>query len=576
MKERGSRMKRLIALLLALLILMPMALLAEDGPGEQDVVVVTSEGRALKYGDKGEDVKQLQTRLKDLRYYNGPVTGNYLEVTRKAVRAVQEAYGLTVNGEADLALQEIIYGDAHRPLKKGDSGKDVSRLQTRLSEIGYYWGKISGNYLDGTTAAVGNFQADNGINKTGQADVATLIKLYSDDIILPTPDPNTTPAPVPTPPPEAQFKGIVSYGSKSKEVSLIQERLTALGFFDRKITGGYYEHTHAAVKKFQQYNGLKDDGVVGQQTWDVLFSLDVVRADGIPKPTVEPDLIPYYVEVDVVNQLIKIFGLDENKEHTKLEKVFWCSTGTPGYPSKPGDYILTGRRSRWAHFPNWGGGTAAWWLRIDREIAFHSIIYANYDLKRPNMNSVRKLGSVASHGCIRLTLADAKWMYDNIGAGTLVRIYDDAPKDAELKAASKPGDFNRNTFVHNPTPVPTQEPFYDGANPPLEPARALKAKDQGEDVFWLQNKLKEMGYYKGTVTGTYLDGTRDAVKAFQKANSLSANGNADKKTLQALYDLVRASASPTPPLLPTDPPPHQVAEQPASATPPPATATPAP
>ena len=109
-----------------------------------------------------------------------------------------------------------------------------------------------------------------------------------------------------------------------------------------------------------------------------------------------------------------------------------------------------------------------------------------------------------------------------------------------------------------------------------EPARALKAKDQGEDVFWLQNKLKEMGYYKGTVTGTYLDGTRDAVKAFQKANSLSANGNADKKTLQALYDLVRASASPTPPLLPTDPPPHQVAEQPASATPPPATATPAP
>ncbi len=563
-------MKRLLALFLALLCILPAGIMEEEDamPGEQEVVVVTSEGRPLKYGDKGEDVKLLQTRLKDLRYYNGPVTGNYMEVTRKAIRAVQEAYGLTVNGEADLALQEIIYGDAHRPLKKGERGKEVERLQTRLSEIGYYWGKITGNYQDGTTAAVGHFQEDNGINKTGQADVQTLIKLYSDDIVMPTPDPNTTPKPIPTPPADAQFAGIVSYGSKTKQVSLIQERLTALGFFDRKITGGYYEHTHAAVKKFQQYNGLKDDGIVGQQTWDVLFGLDVVRADGIPKPTVEPDLIPYYVEVDVVNQLIKIFGLDENKEYTKLEKVFWCSTGTPGYPSKPGDYVLTGRRSRWAHFPNWGGGTAAWWVRIDSEIAFHSIIYANYDLKRPNMNSVRKLGSVASHGCIRLTLADAKWMYDNIGKGTLVRIYDDGMKDPELKAAAKPGEFNRKTFVHNPTPVPTQEPFYDGTNPPQTPERGLKSGDSGEDVHWLQSKLKELGYYPGTVTGTFLDGTKAAVKAFQKDHKLSANGSADKNTLQTLYDFVRASTTPSPAPLPTDPPSHQVVEVPApSATP---------
>ncbi|NLX82783.1 MAG: L,D-transpeptidase family protein [Clostridiales bacterium] len=571
-------MKRLIALVLALLCILPSGIMEDDvtPQGEQEVVVVTSEGRPLQYGDKGDDVKQLQTRLKDLRYYNGPVTGNYLEQTRKSIRAVQEAYGRTADGIADLELQEIIYGDAHRPLTKGDRGKEVERLQTRLSEIGYYWGKISGNYLEGTTAAVGHFQEDNGIKKTGLADVKTLMKLYSDDIVMPTPDPNTTPKPVPTPPPDAEFAGIISYGSKTKQVSLIQERLTVLGFFDRKITGGFYEHTHAAVKKFQQYNGLKPDGVVGQQTWDVLFSLDVVRADGIPKPTLEPDLIPYYVEVDVVNQLIKVFSLDENREHTKLEKVFWCSTGTPGFPSRPGDYILTGRRSRWAHFPNWGGGTAAWWLRIDREIAFHSVIYANYDLKRPNMNSVRKLGSVASHGCIRLTLADAKWMYDNIGAGTLVRIYDDGLKDPELKAATKPGDFNKKTFAHNPTPVPTQAPHYDGSNPPLTPQRGLKSKDEGEDVYWLQSKLKEMGHYKGTVTGTYLEGTKNAVRDFQKSNGLNANGNTDVKTLQFLYDLVRASNTPAPPPLPTDPPENQVVDTPEEETVPTATATPAP
>lgn len=552
-------MKRTLSFLLVLLLLLPLAL-GEQGEDNGDVAVVTAEGRALKHGDKGEDVKQLQTRLKDLRYYNGPVTGNYLDATRRAVKAVQEAYGLEATGDADLPLQDLIYGDCHRPLAKGDSGKDVSRLQTRLSELGYYWGKISGNYIDGTTAAVGKFQEENGLPKTGKADVPTLVKLYSDDIVMPTPDPDATPRPVPTPQPDAEYKGVVSYGAKGKQVSQIQERLTALGFFDKKVTGGYYQHTQAAVKKFQQYNGLKPDGSVGEQTWQVMFSLDVVRADGVPKPTPEPEIPPYAVEVDVVNQLIKIFSLDENKQHTILDRIFWCSTGTPGYPSKPGTYTLTGRRSRWAFFPNWGGGTAAWWLKINGEMAFHSIIYANYDFKRPNMNSVRKLGSVASHGCIRLTTADAKWMYENIGAGSVVRIYDDAPRDPELKAAHKPGTFNKDTYVHNATPAPTQQPHYDGSRPP-EAIRNLKSGSTGEDVFWLQNKLKELGYYKGTVTGTYLEGTKAAVKAFQQANKLNSHGNADAKTLAALYAIVTTAYTPVPTVLPTDPPENQVSEQ---------------
>lgn len=553
-------MKRSLTLLLALLLLLP-AVQAESPqpPAEEELVVVTTEGRALQYGDRGEDVRLLQTRLKDLRYYNGPVTGNYLEATRKAVRAVQEAYGLEATGNADLALQEIIYGDAHRPLKKSDSGKDVSRLQTRLSEIGYYWGKVSGNYLDGTTAAVGKFQEDNGLAKTGRADVPTLIKLYSDDIVMPTPDPAATPRPVASPPPDAVFTGVVAYGAKNKQVALIQERLTALGFFDRKITSGYYEHTHAAVKKFQQYNGLVPDGVVGEQTWNVLFSLDVVRSDGVPKPSPTPAPIPYYVEVDVANQLIKVFRLDENGKHTILDRVFWCSTGTAGYPSRPGTYTLSGRKSQWAFFPNWGGGTARWWLKIDGEIAFHSIIYSNYDLKRPNMNSVRKLGRVASHGCIRLTLADAKWMYDNVGKGTVVHIYENAPLDPEFKAAHKPGEWDSRAYAHSATPAPSLPPAYDGARPP-ETARAMKSGVQGEDVFWVQSKLKELGYYAGTVTGTYLDGTKEAIRAFQRDHQLPVNGNADKRTIQALYDLALQSAVPSAAPLQTDAPGYQVTD----------------
>ena len=43
---------------------------------------------------------------------------------------------------------------------------------------------------------------------------------------------------------------------------------------------------------------------------------------------------------------------------------------------------------------------------------------------RLNKTSVRKLGRRASHGCIRLTVEDAKWIYDNCPAGTTVIIQD--------------------------------------------------------------------------------------------------------------------------------------------------------
>ncbi len=334
----------------------------------------------------------------------------------------------------------------------------------------------------------------------------------------------------------------------------IQERLSALGFFDRKLTGGFYEHTSKAVKDFQRFNGLVPDGVVGEQTWNVLFSLDVVRADGVPKPSPAPTPIPYFIEVDVNNQLIKVFGRDENGGHTRLEKIFTCSTGTESYPSEPGFYTLSGRKARWAEFPNWGGGKARWWVRIDGDIAFHSVIYNSNNLDDVNMSSVKKLGSRASHGCIRLTVADAKWIYDNVGAGTKVLIHENAPLDPELKAANKPGSFNRNTWLHDPTPVPTQTPAYNGAQPPAGEPRNLKVGLEGGDVFWLQSKLKELGYYKGTVTGTYLEGTKAAVKAFQKDNGLGSSGNADRKTQQFLFDLAAASAAPVSTPLPTDPP----------------------
>ncbi|HSK68593.1 MAG TPA: peptidoglycan-binding protein [Candidatus Limnocylindria bacterium] len=549
-------MKRLPCLVLALLLLLPGAFAQEAGDtaAEADVVIVTSEGRELRYDDSGDDVRALQERLKHLGYYSGPISGLYKEVTTSAVKAVQKAYGLEETGRADLALQQIVYGDAHRPLSSGMQGQQVSRLQTRLGELGYFSGRITGNYLNVTASAVSAFQRDNGLPETGKADVRTLVRLYSDDIFMPTPGPAATPRPVPTPPPDAAFRGTVGYGDKDDRVRMAQERLAALGFFDRKVTGGFYEHTATAVKAFQGLNGLTRDGVIGETTWNALFAADAIPKGGQPRPTPAPTPIPYSIEVDVNNQLIKVWGLDGYGQHTKLEKVFVCSTGTKSYPSELGTFTLTGRKAKWAEFPNWGGGKARWWVRINSDIAFHSIIYNSNNLDDVNMSSVRKLGSRASHGCIRLTVADAQWIYDNVGKGTVVRIHEDAPPDPELKAAHMPGSFNKNTYLHNPTPAPFAYPPFDMGHAPQEPARPLKKGHEGIDVYWVQGMLRELGYYAGTVTGTYLEGTEAAVRAFRKDQGLGSSAGADAKTLQRLYDLARERAMPAATPLPTDAP----------------------
>ena len=57
---------------------------------------------------------------------------------------------------------------------------------------------------------------------------------------------------------------------------------------------------------------------------------------------------------------------------------------------------------------------------------------------------------------------------------------------------------------------------------------------RGEEVKQIQTKLKNWGYYNGSIDGVYGSKTYEAVKNFQKKNGLTADGIAGSKTLAAL------------------------------------------
>lgn len=82
-------------------------------------------------------------------------------------------------GRAKLQTSTQDYNAGYPVLRVGSTGSDVSDLQARLTELGYYTGTIDGKYSTGTQSAVTEFQSRNGLTADGIAGRATQDKLYS-------------------------------------------------------------------------------------------------------------------------------------------------------------------------------------------------------------------------------------------------------------------------------------------------------------------------------------------------------------------------------------------------------------
>ncbi|KEH98319.1 L,D-transpeptidase [Clostridium massiliodielmoense] len=119
----------------------------------------------------------------------------------------------------------------------------------------------------------------------------------------------------------------------------------------------------------------------------------------------------YTITVKLGQQKVYIFKGDS------LIKTFTCSTGMNSTPTPTGVYMIGSRGSLFYS----GSSVICYnWVRWNNNFLFHSVLYD----RRGNLilSEYKKLGTKASHGCIRLPLGDVKWIYNNIPSGTAVII----------------------------------------------------------------------------------------------------------------------------------------------------------
>jgi peptidoglycan hydrolase-like protein with peptidoglycan-binding domain len=161
------------------------------GGGDGGSASGAGSGGALKPGDEGDAVKELQGLLEKKGAYSGPKNGKFGPLTEAAVIKFQEQSGLEPDGVVGKATLEALRAEppkapdaqaAGKPssYRQGDTGDGVKQIQTALIGKGFYKGPTNGRFGPLTEAAVKKFQAASGLEDDGIVGKATLDLLMSE------------------------------------------------------------------------------------------------------------------------------------------------------------------------------------------------------------------------------------------------------------------------------------------------------------------------------------------------------------------------------------------------------------
>ena len=290
-------------------------------------------------------------------------------------------------------------------------------------------------------------------------------------------------------------------GETDDRIVQVQQRLMELGYLDPDEPTDYFgSNTYDALKAFQRHNGLDQDGVLGGDTYALLLSGDAkeyVMQQG-----------DYGDDVTYMQERLYELGY--------LAKSFI----TGNFVDKTSEAVLA--------FQTANG------LKADGKVGSKTLEKLYSDDVKANFFELGDTSETIKKYQKRLIELDYL-SSDYAATGKL-----DSTTEKAIKQFQTVNGLPRDGYL-GPTTMETLDSS-DAAE------YALSIGMSGTDVKKAQARLHELGYLAGSGTGYYGEATANAVKQFQKRNSLRVDGAIGAKTEDKLYSssAKKAAATPTP------------------------------
>ena len=505
-------------------------------------VTPTPTPKSLQRGfADSEAVRSVQRRLKELGYYKGSADGDFGPATEAAVIEFQRANGLSADGkvgEKTLAKMNakdaVTYKQAHatatpKPTAKatntprptatpnlekdyyltiGSKGKKVETLQRRLIELGWLSGSVTGTYDELTAAAVSAFQKKtSGLWEDGIAGPETLRALYSSNAAR-----GTNPVSIST--------ETLEFGSEGAEVRKLQQKLKDLGYLSGSVDGKFGVATEAAVIAFQKNNNLTADGKAGIATLSKLYSGTARKSTGTQ------------VKIDEDNSPGRDTSGISSTGYITLEE------------GSTGDQVRS-LQKRLKELGYYNGNTdgsygestmaavMAFQLRNNLTVdgkagpATQRVLYGSKaNITYPSMRQGEEGTSVKN---LQYTLYELGY-YDGAIDGKYGQTTADAVRAFQIQNNISPVDGVAGSV--------TLGKMYSSDAIAATAANVeystVQFGDRGDLVVQVQDCLVQLGFLDD-ITGVYDEETVTAVKEFQRANGLTADGKCGAMTLQILF-----------------------------------------
>lgn len=219
----------------------------------------------------------------------------------------------------------------------------------------------------------------------------------------------------------------------------------------------------------------------------------------------------YSIDVNRIKNCVTVYTYDKNGKYTVPVRAMICSCGD-GNKTPKGTFSVS-VKNRW-HFL-YGDVYGQYTTAFNGEILFHSVPYEK--MKKPasvEVEDYNGLGTSISMGCVRLAVADAKWIYENCPEGTKVRVYE-SNKDGPLgtppamkintgkRTGWDPTDDDKKNPYYNKTPN-----FYGVVNVSInlgekfDPMTGVTARDTSGSL--ITDKIKVKGSVNTEKSGEYL------------------------------------------------------------------------